>query len=113
MSIFDIEAGKRLAVAGMELAKETADNEFDGWSGSCWMLFKFWLLKKPRYFEFMIEDFRKYVYDMDLIEKPKTDRAFGFISKRALKEGLIEFVGTSRVKNKKAHATPASVWRKK
>lgn len=112
LDIFDQAAGERLAVAGMELAVETANGEHPKWSERCWQLFYQWLNKKPRYYEFMIEDFRKYLYDYDLIERPKSDRAFGFISVKAVKMNLISFSKMERVKNKKAHATPASVWMK-
>lgn len=110
LDIFDQEAGKRLAVVGMEQAVETANSEYPKWSDRCWQLFYQWLNRKPRYYEFMIEDFRNYLYHYDLIERPKSDRAFGFISIKAVKMNLIVFSKMGRVKNKKAHATPASVW---
>ena len=112
-SLFDTD-GETLATAGMELAKETADKKVKDWSKLCWQLFLVWLRRRQRYHEFMIEDFRLYLYKYDLIEKPPSERAFGFISKRALKYGWIEHSGrTAKVKNKLAHATPANVWRKK
>ncbi len=110
---FDRAAGVALAKAGMDLGVETANAEHPKWSDRCWLLFFNWLNKKPRYYEFMIEDFRDYVYQYDLIEKPKSERAFGFLSVRAVKRELIDHSGTAKVKNKKAHATPANVWRKK
>lgn len=110
LNIFDKAAGERLAVAGMQLAVETANAEHPKWSERCWQLFYQWLNKKPRYYQFMIEDFRKYLYDYDLIERPKTDRAFGFLSGKAVREGLIQSAGTRKVSNKKAHATPAGLW---
>jgi hypothetical protein len=110
---FDQKAGESLSVTGMELAVETANAEHSDWSTRCWQLFRHWLQRKPRFTEFMIEDFRKHVYEMDLLERPMSDRAFGFLSKRAVKEGLIMFAGIKRVKNKKAHATPANAWAKR
>jgi hypothetical protein len=110
---FDRPAGEALAKAGMELAVETANAEHPNWKDRCWQLFFAWLSRKPRYFEFMVEDFRRYLYDYDLIEKPKSDRAFGFISTQARKRDLILWVRMDKVKNKKAHATPANVWMKK
>lgn len=112
-TIFDIIEGKKLAETGLQLAVETANAEHDNWSERCWQLFYQWLNKKPRYFEFMIEDFRKYIEDFDLLEIPKSNRAFGFLSVKAIRNDLICFSRMAKVKNKKAHATPANVWVKK
>lgn len=113
LDIFDQKAGENLARIGMELAVETANAEHPKWSERCWQLFYQWLNKKPRYHQFMIEDFRIDLYRYDLIEKPKSDRAFGFLTGKAVRRGLIESCGTQKVKNRKAHATPAGLWRKK
>lgn len=99
---FDLKAGESLAEVGCQLAVETANSEHPKWSERCWQLFVFWLNKKPRYFEFMIEDFRDYVYRYDLIERPKSERAFGFLSGKGLKRELILFLKMDKVKNKKA-----------
>jgi len=111
--VFDLPAGERLADVGMELAVETANNEHPEWKDRCWKLFWQWLNKKPKYHSFMIEEFRMYVYQYDLLERPKSDRAFGFLSKKAVKEGLVIHGGTNKVSNIKAHGTPANVWVKK
>lgn len=108
--IFDAQQGQQLADTGLELAVETANSEHPEWKDRCWRLFWQWLNKKPRMFKFMVEDFRKYVYDNDLLERPRSDRAFGFISKKAIKENLVVFGGTQKVSNKKAHCANASVW---
>lgn len=110
---FDVIQGAKLAEAGLSLAVETANAEHEKWSERCWQLFYQWLNKRPRYFEFMIEDFRAYLEKYDLLEKPKSDRAFGFIPGKALRRELIVFSRIEKVKNKNAHATPANVWRKK
>lgn len=111
-SLFE-SSGETLAIAGMTVAKENADRVVVGWSDRCWQLFYHWLNRKPRYFEFMIEDFRKYLKDYDLLEDPPSLRAFGFLSKRALKREIIGHAGTGKVKNIKAHSTPVNVWFKK
>jgi len=112
-SLFDQSTGETLAIAGMELAKESADNNVEGWSDRCWKLFLQWLSRRPHHTEFMLESFRKYVYEMDLIERPPSERAFAFISKRASKEGLIGHAGIGKVKNIKCHSARANVWFKK
>ena len=110
---FDSVASRQLAVVGMELAKESANQKEKGWSKICWQLFLVWLRRKPRYSEFMIEEFRKYLYEYDLITKPPTDRAYGFLSKRAEQAGFIEFSRIAKTTGKSAHSANASVWRKK
>lgn len=111
--LFSQSTGESLAVAGMTLAKESADNNVPGWSDRCWQLFWHWLNRKPPYYQFMLEQFRAYVYKMDLIEPPPSERAFAFLTKRALKKDLIGFVKTDKVKNRKAHSANANVWFKK
>lgn len=111
-TIFETE-GQRLADVGLSLAIETADAEFPNWSERCWQLFVLWLKKKPEGYEFMIEEFRTDAYKWNKIERPKSDRSFGFLSKRALKKRMIDFVGNRKVNNVKAHSCFASIWRKK
>lgn len=108
----DLGRGKQLAEAGLSLAVESAEKKEKGWSRLCWQLFLVWLRRQRRGSEFKIEDFRKYLYDYDLISAPPSERAFGFVSVKAKKEGWIAFVRTEKVKNKKAHGANASVWRK-
>ena len=113
LNIFDQAAGEILAEVGMQLAVETADRKVKDWSRRCWQLFLLYLRRNvKRGSDFMIEDFRRHVTQMDLLEEPPSNRAFGFLAKRGLKEGWIEFSRVAKVKNKKAHATPANVWRK-
>lgn len=107
---FDIKRGQELADAGLSLAVESANKKEKKWSLLCWQLFIFWLRRKKRGEEFMIEDFRKYLYDYDLIAAPPSERAFGFISVRAKNQGWIKFVRTQKVKNQKAHCANAAVW---
>jgi hypothetical protein len=106
------ESGEELAEIGLQMAVSAADRKYPKWSDRCWDLFKRWLSKKERGFQFLIEDFREAVYKWKMIEKPKSDRAFGFISQRAIREKLIVNAGTRKVKNAKAHATPANLWKK-
>ena len=74
-SLFDQSTGETLAVAGMTLAKESADQKVKDWSKRCWQLFLWWLRYKPRYHEFTMYDFRIYLRDMDLIE-PAAGQAY-------------------------------------
>lgn len=58
---------------------------------------------------FMTEDVRKAAEN--ILPAPSSQRAWGFIMKQAAKQKVIEHVGYQKVRNKKAHATPASVWK--
>lgn len=109
---FNPKRSEQLAEAGLSLAVETANKEHKDWSVRCWDLFKIWIGKKEKGFEFLIEDFRSDCYKYKMIEEPKSMRAFGMVSKRAAKEGLVEFVGTRKVKNVTAHSANAGVWKK-
>ncbi len=108
--VFDAPRGRELANIGLDLALETANAEHPEWKERCWRLFWHWLNQKKRPFRFLVEDFRQYVYQNDLLEKPRSERAFGFLSKRAVKEGLILYDGPAKVKNVKAHSANCSAW---
>jgi hypothetical protein len=111
--LFSQSTGESLAIAGMTLAKESADQKVKGWSKHVWQLFLVWLRRRPRFSEFMMEDFVKYLEGYDLIEEPFTNRAYGFISRRANKDGYIGHAGFAKVKDKKSHSRPGNVWYKK
>lgn len=114
LTIFDSVAGNDLATIGMEMAVEHADQKIKDWKKLVWQHFLLWLRRKKRYQdEFMIEDFRKYLEDYDLVEMPPSKRAFGFVSVKAKNEGWIVFAGIKKCKNKTAHATPVNVWVRK
>jgi hypothetical protein len=111
LSIFDERLASDFAEAGLSLAIESAERKQKDWKRIVWQHFLLWLRRKKRFSdEFMIEDFRKYLEDYDLVEMPPSLRAFGFISKKAVREGWIIFAGIKKCKNVKAHATPVNVW---
>jgi hypothetical protein len=58
----------------------------------------------------MAEDFRAYCAGMDF-DLPDNARAFGGIFVKAKASGIIVRVGFKNTRNKKAHLTPATVWR--
>lgn len=109
--VFDMAAGKKLGEAGLSLAVESAERKEKDWKKIAWQYFLLWLRRKKRYQdEFMMEEFRKYLLDYDLMEMPPSNRAFGFISVKAKNEGWIIFAGNKKVANKKAHGCFASAW---
>lgn len=111
--LFDQQRGEELAESGLSLAVENAERKEKDWKKKVWQLFLLWLRRKKRYQdEIMIWEFRKYLKDYDLMEFPKgvSERAFGFISKRAKKEGWIIYAGSGKTKGEKAHNCIAGKW---
>ncbi len=110
----NLDSGRELALVGMELAVETANKKEKDWSRLCWQLFLVWLRRNVRRgAEFKIEDFRKHLNEYGLINPPPSERAYGFLSKKGVKEGFIGFRRVGNCSNKKAHATPVNIWFKK
>lgn len=108
---FNFERGMELGEIGMNLAVENAERKEKDWKKKCWQLFLYWLRRKKRMKdEFMMEEFRKYLLDYDLMEMPPSNRAFGFVSVKAKNEGWIIHAGFGRVKNILAHGANASKW---
>ena len=94
----------------MDLAVETANKEHKDWNKRCWQLFLLWIRRNVKVGqEFQIEDFREHVYKMDLLEKPKSNRAFGNLAWHG-KNKYFLFVRTDKVRNKTAHGANAAVW---
>lgn len=106
-------SGDQLAEAGLSVAVENADRKEPGWSERVWELFKEWLSERPAGHRFLIEDFRFHLELKGLIEQPPSLRAYGILSVRGQKAGLIQSAGTVKVKNPKAHSANANVWFKK
>jgi hypothetical protein len=111
LTIFNAASANRLAVVGMNMAVDHADQVREKWRHDCWKLFWQWLNKKPRYFEFQVEDFREYLQDYDLLEMPPSNRAFAFLVEKAKERSLIQYSGRDeKTRNKKAHGAKAAVW---
>lgn len=109
---FDSEKGKELAVEGLALALENAERKEKGWTKLCWQLFLAWLRwNRKRGSEFMIEEFRKHVKDMGLLDDPPSNRSFGVIAQWG-KGKYFQFVRKDKTKSKTGHGANASVWMK-
>lgn len=94
---------------GIDRAVKKADNDSPGWSDRAYKFFveKFLLIENG---PFMAEKFRAYCAAVDF-DLPDNARAFGGVIKRAAAAGIIVRVGFQPTKNKKAHLTPATLWR--
>jgi hypothetical protein len=103
--------GIREKEAGLLQAVTHADSVHGDWSGKAWQMFVNWLSGWAPGHKFLIEDFR-FSAELQGLEKPPSSRAYGFISVRARKQGLIIQAGTAKVKNVKAHRANAGFWMK-
>ena len=112
------QTAEELRDAGIKQSVTHADEVVESWSENvwksmndyCYFIKNGFLYAKDRCF--MAEQFRLFCVLLGLPDPP-THRAYGAIIVRAAKAGLIERVGYAPVKNKKAHCTPATVWRVK
>jgi len=100
--------GEILRDNGIKVSVENADKTIDNWSEKAYSFFIKYIRDKDF---FMTEDVR--VASEGLLETPPSKRAWGSITLRAKREGIIESVGFSSVKNPKAHSTPATLWKVK
>lgn len=100
--------GKELKEKGMQKALENAERVNPGWKKECYELFKRFVVGQVE--PFKMEDFREWV--KGLLSSPPSLRAYGSITVRAKKEGLIRHVGYTQVDNPKAHRANTSLWAK-
>lgn len=103
-----INFGKQLKEAGMKQSLDSANQVHPDWSEKCYRLFKVWIQYQSGAFK--METFRQGV--QTLLEAPPSLRAFGPITARARKEGLIRHVGYAQVENPKAHRATSSLWQR-
>lgn len=103
-SEFDF-TGEQLRDTGIQMA---VDHAGDNWKETTWNLFKEFL--KDQKEPFLIEEFRSFCAMKDNYQFPPSNRAYGFISVKAVKNGLIKQIGTKKVSNNKAHCANAALW---
>lgn len=110
-TLFDVSESRKRRDEGMNRAIENADRKIPSWSDNTFGWFKKWLQDWPVGYRFQMEDFRMYQYIMGF-PNPPSNRAYGQISVRARKEGLIKSVGTKKVTNVNAHRCFSTLWEK-
>ena len=90
---------------GMEKALSHADLITEKWSERAYNFLRDYM----RYSTvFMTEDVR--AASKGLVPEPPSNRAWGAVIMRAIREGRIRRIGFQAVKNAKAHCTPAALW---
>tara|TARA_R100000963_G_C4635601_1_gene99813 strand:- start:772 stop:1125 length:354 start_codon:yes stop_codon:yes gene_type:complete len=101
--------GIELRDKGMKQALDNANDNHRDWSAKAYsFLLEFinnvYLVNDL----FMAEDIRR--ESKGIVPEPPSNRAWGAIIRRAVKDGLIQRNSFKSVKNPKAHATPATEW---
>lgn len=107
----ELFTGRQRKEAGIKKAEDNAGKE---WNEMADLLLDKWLngfLPEVEASQFMAEAFRNFAYICGL-PKPPHERAFGSVMLRAARAGKIVKVGYGQVKNPKANAATATVWRK-
>jgi hypothetical protein len=99
------------AEQGMLQAAANAEEKEPGWNDQAYAFFIQWLYQRTKAENFFIENVRVDAAKAG-IPKPPSDRAWGWIAKKAVKDNLIKRVGYGLVSNVNAHSTPASIWKK-
>lgn len=94
-----IETGKYLADVGMQAALHHANRVNDNWGEQAYDLFKEFITSTDQ--PFKTEDARKYAESKELPPAPKLC-AWGAITRRMHREGLIKAVGVSRCELQKS-----------
>lgn len=111
ISILDAIASSRLADEGLGNAVARAEKNCPEWAETVYNLFLGWITTRQAGEVFRIEQFRDdCLAVLPVVEK--SNRAYGFISIRAKKAGLIEWAGTVKSEAKSTHGTPVNCWRK-
>ena len=109
-----MKTGEELKEIGIKKAVSHADQVTEKWSEKAYEKLKLFLSREintTQNFEFMTEQFREFC-EVTYLDDPPSLRAFGGIMAKAAKAGLIERIGYDNVTNPKAHATPATIWRR-
>ena len=90
---------------GIAQAVSHADRESPNWSDKAYDFLLDFLRTNTK---FMAEDVRN--ASVGIVPAPPSNRAWGAVIVRAAKKGIIRKVGFNKVKNPKAHCTPATEW---
>ena len=98
---------QQLAEDGARRAVDHADHEEEGWSERAFQLLRNYAVS---HYTFMTEDVREWAHRIGL-PKPPDPRAWGAVTLRAAKAGLIVVECYRKTRIPPAHATPRPVWR--
>lgn len=98
---------QQLAEEGMSRAVDHADEIEPGWSQRAYGMLESYALN---HFEFMTEEVRVWAHGEGL-PTPPDGRAWGAVTLRAVKAGVIAWERYQKTRSPPAHATPRAVWK--
>jgi hypothetical protein len=104
-TLFDQPVAEALRDAGISRAINHANRETPGWPDIAYEFLKRYISGHQ---SFMTEDVRTASIG-EILQAPN-DRAWGGVIARARNEGLVQAIGTDKVKNPNAHCAFATVW---
>jgi hypothetical protein len=108
MKQVEIDFSQRITEAHIQIAEDHANAVHPNWSESAFEYLKVYLSHTRS--QFMVEDFREAA--QQVIPTPPSLRAYGAVILKAAKAGLVRKVGYGKVRNIRAHRTPATLWQK-
>jgi hypothetical protein len=108
MNQLDLNLSRKLRDDGMQLALEHAESESEDWGEVAYaFLLRFVMFHA---YPFISEDVSDSSKEDPTFPQPPTDRAWGAIYRRAVKNGLIHQVGAGR--SRRRHASICPLWRR-
>ena len=105
----NLAAAEQAAECGAQLAADHADAKSPSWTERALAYFVAYAKARPTS-AFMVEDVR-FAASADGLPPPPDRRAWGYIPKAALAQGLIAHAGYARQKAANCHSSPKSMWR--
>lgn len=105
--ILELFSGETLRDEGIETSITHADSIIENWQQTAYQ-FLLRYVRENKNSKFMAEDIRN--SSDGWVPEPPNNRAWGGIIVRAAKAGIIKRIGYKKVKNTKAHCTPAAIW---
>ena len=109
MNQLDLFQSRKNRDDGMQRAVDNANDKHENWSEKAYDFLVQYCKSQGSLSTFMTEDVRSLWFEQDM-PQPPSNRAWGSIARRAVKNGLIKKVGIGPVKNPKANCAYASIW---
>src|SRR5687768_11496245 len=107
-----IEFSRASRDSGMKQAADHADYVSKDWCERAYRYLKLYINSGNLKKKFKIEDVRELAKSAVFLEDPPSLRAWGAVTMRAAREGMIKRVGYTQVKNPNANRANVSVWQK-
>lgn len=92
---------------GMALAVAKADRDREGWSEDALEAVRLFTLAHPGQ-QFLAEAVRHWCEDIELLDAPANERAWGAVMRRAAKDGLVRKVGYAP--SVSSNLSPKTLW---